>query len=99
MKTYTGRVIANKQNKTITVEVERFFRHPLYERRMRRTKKYAVHTETQIELGATVKFVETRPISKNKRWRVVENAKVIHNVMQSSQSAKVQTEVKTKKGK
>ena len=71
MKVLTGKVVSNKQAKTVVAEVERFFRHPMYEKRMRRTKKYQVHTDQEIKLGETIRFVETRPISKDKRWRVV----------------------------
>jgi small subunit ribosomal protein S17 len=76
MKIWTGKVVSNKQDKTIVVEVERFHRHPIYERRIRLTKKYQVHSENPIEVGETVRFEETRPISKTKRWKVVaEKAK------------------------
>lgn len=70
MRIFIGKAVSNKQTKTVIVEVERFFRHPLYERRMRRTKRYQVHTEVVIPLGGVVRFIETKPISKNKRWKV-----------------------------
>lgn len=72
MRIFTGKAVSNKQTKTVIVEVERFFRHPLYERRIRRTKRYQVHTEVVVPLGKVVRFVETRPISKNKRWKVLD---------------------------
>lgn len=72
MKVLTGKVVSNKQQNTVVVEVERFHRHPVYEKRIRRTKKYQVHTETSINVGEIVRFVETRPISKTKRWKIVE---------------------------
>ncbi len=72
MKVWTGKVVSNKQTKTVVVEVERFHRHPIYERRIRLTKKYQVHSENPIEIGETVRFAETRPLSKTKRWKVVE---------------------------
>ncbi len=72
MKIWTGKVVSNKQDKTVVVEVERFYRHPLYEKRIRLTKKYQVHSENPIDLKEVVWFVETRPISKTKRWKIVE---------------------------
>lgn len=72
MRIWTGKVVSNKQNKTLVVEVERFYRHPLYEKRIRLTKKYQVHSENSVNLGEEVRFVETRPLSKTKRWKIVE---------------------------
>lgn len=76
MKALIGKIVSNKQEKTAIVEVERFFRHPLYEKRMRRTKKYQVHDEQGVQVGNVVSFVETRPISKTKRWKIVEEKKI-----------------------
>lgn len=75
MKALIGKVVSLKQNKTAVVEVERFFRHPIYEKRIRRTKKYAAHNNIDVNLGDEVRFVETKPISKTKRWRIVEKSK------------------------
>lgn len=73
MKALSGKVVGNKQTNTLIVEVERFFRHRIYEKRIRRTKRYHVHFEgTDKNIGDTVKFVPTRPISKLKKWKVVE---------------------------
>lgn len=72
MKTRTGKVVSTKTNKTAIVEVERFFAHPLYEKRMRRTKRYPVHDEVGVKEGDTVRFVETRPVSKTKKWKITE---------------------------
>jgi small subunit ribosomal protein S17 len=71
---------------TIIVEIERFFKHPLYEKRIRRTKRYAVHTEGQHSLGETVQFVSTRPMSKAKKWKVVgaEKVKPVEKVKKES---------------
>lgn len=68
-----GTVTSDKQNKTVTVSVERQFSHPLYGKQMKRTKKYHAHDEdNEYQIGDTVRIVETRPLSKTKRWRVVE---------------------------
>ena len=74
-----GEVTSTKQNKTVTVEVERRFSHPLFKKTVRRTKKYHAHDENnEYHVGDTVRITETRPLSKQKRWRVsglVEKAK------------------------
>lgn len=72
MKVFTGKVVSTKMQKTAVVEVERFFAHPLYEKRVRRTKRYPVHDEVGVKEGETVRFAETRPMSKTKRWKIVE---------------------------
>jgi small subunit ribosomal protein S17 len=72
-KSRTGVVTSNKQQKTVTVSVERRFPHPLYGKQVKRTKKYHAHDETnEYRVGDTVRIVETRPLSRTKRWRVVE---------------------------
>ena len=69
----TGRVTSAKMEKTIVVEVLRLVQHPKYRRVVRISKKFYAHDETrQAKLGDTVRIVETRPLSKRKRWRVVE---------------------------
>ena len=68
-----GVIVSDKADKTVTVLVERRFKHPLYEKTIRRSKKYAAHDETnQFKEGETVRIVESRPISKSKRWAVLE---------------------------
>lgn len=68
-----GRVISDKMNKTVVVAVDTPRKHPLYKKTIRRTVKYYAHDENEIsKLGDTVKLEETRPLSKLKRWRVVE---------------------------
>jgi len=68
-----GFVQSNKMDKTITVEVERKSQHPLYKRIVKQTKKLKVHDEdNECQPGDKVKIMETRPISKEKRWRLVE---------------------------
>lgn len=67
-----GVVVSDKQDKTVVVEVERRFKHPLYKKFIKRSKKYAAHDENnQFKTGDAVKIVETKPISKNKSWEVV----------------------------
>lgn len=72
MKIFRGKVVGVKNKKTAIVEVARFFTHPLYLKRIRKTKRYPVHNESDIKEGDIVNFAETRPISKTKRWRIVE---------------------------
>ena len=68
-----GRVVSDKMDKTVVVVVETPKRHPLYKKIIRRTARYKVHDEkNECSLGDLVKIVETRPLSKQKRWRVAE---------------------------
>jgi small subunit ribosomal protein S17 len=72
-KTRTGVVVSDRMDKTITVSVEDFVRHSLYGKAVKRTKKFKVHDEqNSCAIGDKVKIMETRPISKDKRWRLVE---------------------------
>ena len=72
-KTRTGTVSSNKMDKTITVAVERKVKHPLYGKFLKKTTKLHAHDEkNECSIGDTVKIMETRPISKLKRWRLVE---------------------------
>ncbi|HEY7709972.1 MAG TPA: 30S ribosomal protein S17 [Candidatus Entotheonella sp.] len=72
-KILLGEVVSDRMHKTITVKVERRIRHPIYERVVKRSKKYHAHDEhNQCQMGDQVRIVETRPLSKTKRWRVVE---------------------------
>lgn len=72
-KTRVGVVVSDKMDKTCVVAVERIVRHKLYGRRIRRTTKFKVHDEqNQCRVGDRVRIMETRPLSKEKRWRVVE---------------------------
>lgn len=67
-----GEVVSDKMDKTIVVLVKRFITHPLYKKRYLRSKKYKVHDENnEYKVGDLVEIEETRPISKEKRWRVV----------------------------
>lgn len=68
-----GVVVSNKMEKTAVVAVERRYPHPLYRKIVRRTKKYKVHDpQNSANLGDVVRIVETRPLSKEKRWRIAE---------------------------
>lgn len=68
-----GVVISNKMNKTVTVKVTRKIRHPRYGKVVERSNKYYAHDDSNnVELGQKVRIMETRPLSKLKRWRVVE---------------------------
>ena len=70
-KVRIGRVVSDKMDKTVVVAVTRSFRHPLYGKTIRRTKKYMAHDEhNQCRVGDLVEIVETRPLSRHKRWRV-----------------------------
>lgn len=69
----SGVVVSNKADKTVVVKVERKFQHPIYHRTVKNSKKYMAHDETNAcAIGDLVKIVETRPLSKNKRWAVLE---------------------------
>ena len=72
-KTRVGTVVSDKMNKTVVVVVERRYAHPLYGKQVTRTKKYHAHDEKdEYRIGDVVRIMETRPLSKLKRWRVVE---------------------------
>ena len=72
-KTRTGKVVSDKMDKTIVVAVEDHVKHPLYNKIVKRTSKLKAHDdEHQCGIGDTVKVMETRPLSKDKRWRLVE---------------------------
>jgi len=68
----TGRVVSNKMQKTVIVAVDRLVRHRLYKKIIRRTNKFVAHDELGCQEGDVVRIIETRPMSKTKRWRVVE---------------------------
>jgi small subunit ribosomal protein S17 len=72
-KTRIGVVTSNKMNKTITVAVERKVKHPIYGKFVKKTTKFHAHDEKdECTMGDIVKIMETRPLSKTKRWRLVE---------------------------
>jgi small subunit ribosomal protein S17 len=72
-KVLLGEVVSNRMQKTITVKVERRLRHPIYERVVKRSKKFHAHDErNECQVGDFVRIIETRPLSKTKRWRLLE---------------------------
>jgi small subunit ribosomal protein S17 len=72
-KVQVGKVVSDKMEKTIVVAVETYKKHDLYHKRIKYTKKFKAHDESgEAKIGDVVKIMETRPISKDKRWRLVE---------------------------
>ena len=72
-KVRVGKVVNNKMNKSIIVSIERTLKHPLYKKYFKKTNKHMVHDESNTaKIGDIVKIMETRPLSKRKRWRLVE---------------------------
>ena len=71
--TRTGKVVSDKMNKTVVVAIERFVQHPLYQKGVKHTVKFKAHDENnEAHIGDTVQIVQTRPLSKDKCWRVVQ---------------------------
>ena len=80
-KVRIGRVVSDKMDKTAVVAVESFIKQPLYGKRVRKTKKYKAHDENNMcRVGDEVKIIETRPLSKEKRWCVVEIVKKVEKI-------------------
>ncbi len=72
-KVYTGRVVSDKMDKTITVLIETYKKHPLYGKRVKYSKKFKAHDEqNEAKIGDIVRIMETRPLSATKRFRLVE---------------------------
>ena len=72
-KERVGKVVSNKMQKSITVALDRKVKHPIYGKFMNKTTKFMAHDEkNEAGIGDTVRIMETRPLSKNKRWRLVE---------------------------
>lgn len=72
-KTRIGKVVGDKMEKTVVVAVERLVQHPVYKKSIKQTTKFKAHDEeNESHVGDVVKIMETRPLSKDKRWRVVE---------------------------
>ena len=72
-KTRVGKVVSNKMDKTIVVAIEDHVKHPLYKKIVKKTYKLKAHDENNdAKIGDTVRVMETRPLSKDKRWRLVE---------------------------
>ena len=72
MKIFKGKVVSTKMAKTATVVVERILVHPIYKKRFKRVRKFQVHDELGVKIGDKVSFVTTRPISKLKKWKIIE---------------------------
>ncbi len=75
MKKFTGQVISTKMDKTATVEVIRLVAHPIYKKRVKTKKKFHAHDELGVKVGDWVTLVETKPISKTKKWKIIEVVK------------------------
>jgi small subunit ribosomal protein S17 len=72
-KIYTAKVVSDKMDKTVVVAVTRLFQHPKYKKTIKKVTKFKAHDEdNRCRIGDTVKIIETRPLSKEKRWRVLE---------------------------
>jgi small subunit ribosomal protein S17 len=82
IKTKTGQVVSDKMDKTIVVAVETLVQHPLYKKRVRRTRKFHAHDESnEARIGDLVRIGETRPISKTKTWLLLE---IVHRADQTT---------------
>ncbi len=77
MKIFTGVVTSKKMAATATVAIERVVVHPVYKKRVKRTRKLHVHDELGAQVGQKVKFVASKPYSKTKRWKIIEILKPI----------------------
>ena len=72
-KIYAGRVVSDKMDKTVVVAVTRTFQHPLYKKTVRKITKFKAHDEgNKCRMGDTVQIIESRPLSKDKRWEVIK---------------------------
>ncbi|MCL4456940.1 MAG: 30S ribosomal protein S17 [Nitrospirae bacterium] len=71
-KVYTGKVVSDKMDKTVVVAVTRTFQHPLYKKTVKKITKFKAHDEeNKCKTGDTVKIIESRPLSKDKRWQII----------------------------
>ncbi len=72
-KIYTGKVVSDRMDKTVVVAVTSFFQHPVYKKTLKKVAKFKAHDEeNKYHIGDTVKIIETRPLSKDKRWVVID---------------------------
>lgn len=72
-KTYTGKVVSNKMDKTVVVAITRLFQHPVYKKVVKKVSKFKAHDAgNTCDIGDTVVITETKPMSKDKRWLVLE---------------------------
>ena len=72
MKQLTGVIVSNKMQKTVVVRVDRLWRHPIYKKAVKRSKRYLVHADNVLTIGDKVIIGETRPQSSKKRWKIVK---------------------------
>jgi len=72
MKILRGRVVSNKMEKTAVVTVDRFYHHPVYKKRVKKTKKYKADDRIGVKVGDIVEIQEVRPLSKEKRWKIIK---------------------------
>lgn len=86
MKIFIGKVISTKMAKTATVAVERTVAHPVYKKMHKKVKKYHAHDEIGVNVGDTVEFVTTKPVSKLKKFRIVG---IVGNAKKKSDTLKV----------
>lgn len=95
----TGTVVSDKSDKTVVVLVERKVKHPLYGKIIRRSKKYHAHDEAnEFKAGETVRIEETKPISKQKTWKVLERENAAKPAKPKAKAEKVETpKVETEK--
>ncbi len=75
MKVFIGKVIGTKMQKTVSVQVARIVAHPIYKKRMTKYRKYQVHDEIGAKMGDSVRFTACAPVSKLKKWKVLEIVK------------------------
>lgn len=93
-----GSVVSNKANKTITVSVERRYMHPIYKKYVKRSDKYAAHDENNTyQVGDRVQIIECRPISKSKRWTVLEGGAEAKKASKTHNEVKVEKKPEAKK--
>lgn len=72
-KVYTGKVISNKMDKTVVVAITRLYQHPVYKKTVKKITKFMAHDEeNRCKVGDTVKIIETRPLSRHKKWAVID---------------------------
>lgn len=82
-KIYTGKVVSDKMDKTIVVAVTRLFQHPTYKKTVKKVSRFKAHdAANECKAGDTVKIIETRPLSKDKRWQVIE---ILNKTVRSSE--------------
>ncbi len=91
-KSYTGRVVSDKMNKTVVLAVTRRISHPRYNKTVTRTTRFKAHDEkNECKIGDLVRFIETRPLSKDKRWVVLE-------ILEKSRTARLEESAAASRG-